>query len=66
MSDPHGQQGMQDNSGQKRKQPDNGFAGAPDGQEANGFASSPTILNVPPAHDVFRMRRKQRTKMAEG
>lgn len=66
MPDPNGQQGMQDNSGQKRKQPDNGFAGAPDGQEANGFASSPTILNAPPAHDVFRMRRKQRTKMAEG
>ncbi|KAL3133211.1 hypothetical protein ABBQ38_007099 [Trebouxia sp. C0009 RCD-2024] len=65
-SDMNGQQGMQDNTGQKRKQPDNGFGGAPDGQDPNNFASSPTVRNAPPAHDVFRMRRKQRTKMAEG
>lgn len=67
MSDLNGgQQGMLDIPGQKRKQPDNGFGGVLDGQEANGFASSPTIRNAPPAHDVFRMRQKQRTKMAEG
>lgn len=64
--EPNGQQAMQDNMGQKRKQPDSGFGGPSDAQEPNGFAASPTIRNAPPAHDVFRMRRKQRTKMAEG
>ena len=53
-------------AGQKRKQPDHGFGMPAEVQQANGFASSPTLRNAPPAHDVFRMRRKQRTKMAEG
>ena len=61
-----GQQAMQDNLGQKRKHPDSGFGGPIEGQEPNGFGASPTIRNAPPAHDVFRMRRKQRTKLAEG
>ena len=54
-----------DMAGQKRKQPDHGFGPPGDTQQANGFASSPTIRNAPPAHDVFRMRQKQRTKTAE-
>ncbi len=65
--DPSAQQNMQapDNAGQKRKQPDNGFGPSGEAHQSNGFASSPTLRNAPPAHDVFRMRRKQRTKMAE-
>ncbi|DBB09204.1 TPA: hypothetical protein ACH3X3_007796 [Trebouxia sp. C0006] len=65
--DPNAQQHMQapDNS-LKRKQPDNGFGPSHEAHQANGFASSPTARNAPPAHDVFRMRRKQRTKMADG
>ena len=66
--DPRSQSDMQgpDLTGQKRKQPDDGFGVPPDAQQANGFPSSPTVRNAPPTHDVFRMRRKQRTKMAEG
>lgn len=66
--EPHMQHEMQasDMAGQKRKHPDDGFAGPADAPQADGFASSPTVRNAPPAHDVFRMRRKQRTKMAEG
>ena len=52
-----------DLAGLKRKQPEEGFQLAADGQQGN---NSPTIRNAPPVHDVFRMRRKQRTKMSDG
>ena len=64
--DPNAQHNLQaPDDGHKRKQPDNGFGASDEVHQANGFASSPTARNAPPAHDVFRMRRKQRTKMAE-
>lgn len=59
----NGQHGLApDLAGLKRKQPEEGFQMA-DGQQGN---NSPTIRNAPPVHDVFRMRRKQRTKMSDG
>lgn len=48
-------------AGSKRKQPDEGFGMGADVQQGN----SPTVRNAPPVHDVFRMRRKQRTKMSD-
>lgn len=50
-----------DMAGLKRKQPDNGFGIGADVQQGD----SPTLRNAPPVHDVFRMRRKQRTKMSD-
>ncbi|DBA97394.1 hypothetical protein WJX77_004704 [Trebouxia sp. C0004] len=65
--DPNAQQHMQaPDNGLKRKQPDNGFGPSNEAHQANGLSLSPTARNAPPAHDVFRMRRKQRTKMADG
>lgn len=50
-----------DMAGLKRKQPGDGFDISADVQQGN----SPTLRNAPPVHDVFRMRRKQRTKMSD-
>ena len=62
----NGQQHMgpgPDLAGVKRKQPDEGFGLTADVQQGT---NSPTVRNAPPVHDVFRMRRKQRTKMSDG
>ena len=48
--------------GLKRKHPDEGFGFS--GSEPQG-QNSPTLRNAPPVNDVFRMRRKQRTKMSD-
>ena len=49
-------------AGLKRKHPDDSFGLS--GSEPQGN-NSPTLRNAPPVNDVFRMRRKQRTKMSE-